>query len=236
MRIGVALIQQEANTFAPRPCEWSDFTVRTESSAAAHTVGTNTEMAGAIAAVAASGPEAVPLIYAWALPSGRVTEAAFNRLREMLVDSLSGAGGLDGIVLALHGSMASESHDDADSALIDAARGAASGLPIGVSLDLHANVTRPMVAAADAILGYRTDPHVDQFATGERAAGQVLGILTGELQPATYLAKRPMIVPAESMNTTTGPLAAPALRGTGGTKTVSCESERLAILEAKAVN
>jgi microcystin degradation protein MlrC len=208
MRIGVALIQQETNTFALQRCEWNDFTVLTGTAAAGYTSGANSEMGGATSTIEANGHEAVPLAYAWTLPSGVVTGEAFDRLRSLLVDSVSAAGGLDGLVLSLHGSMVADEHQDADATLIETARTAAEAIPIGVSLDLHANVTRRMVAGADAMVGYHTDPHVDLALTGRRIATQVIGILEGALTPTFALAKRPMIVPAESMNTTSGPLGA----------------------------
>ena len=43
-------------------------------------------------------------------------------------------------------------------------------MPLVASLDLHANVTRRMLAVADALVAYRTYPHVDMADTGERAA------------------------------------------------------------------
>ena len=42
-------------------------------------------------------------------------------------------------------------------------------LPIVASLDLHANVTHRMLREADALVSYRTYPHVDMAATGELA-------------------------------------------------------------------
>jgi microcystin degradation protein MlrC len=43
-------------------------------------------------------------------------------------------------------------------------------VPIVASLDLHANVTRAMVETVDAMVAYRTYPHVDMADTGARAA------------------------------------------------------------------
>lgn len=207
MRIGIALVQQESNTFAPGRCEWESFTVRRGVAAAVHTRGTNSEMAGATEAVTGAGHVAVPLLYAWALPAGPLSRRAFSRLRDLLIEQITGAR-LDGLVLALHGAMAAETYPDADAELIGAARSAVGSIPLGVSLDLHANVTRRMVDAADVMVGYHTDPHVDMREAGRRAAAQIVGILEGSIEPAIALAKRPMIVPAESMNTTSGPLAA----------------------------
>jgi microcystin degradation protein MlrC len=57
-------------------------------------------------------------------------------------------------------------------------------VPVVASLDLHANVTRAMVAHADALVAYRTYPHVDMAATGARAAALLDRILKTGNRPA----------------------------------------------------
>ena len=209
MRIGVASIMQETNSFAARSCGLKDFTVTTGDACRDRVGGTNSEMAGAIAAIEAVGATAVPLLHAWALPSGPVEDEAFSWLQSLLQNELGSARTLDGLVLSLHGAMATSVRFDADAELIETARlVVGEETPIGVSLDLHANVTDRMVRAADVMTGYHTDPHVDMRYTGERLVGHVLSVLDGVVQPVLTIEKRPMIVPAESMNTTTGPLAA----------------------------
>ncbi len=209
MRIGVASIMQETNSFAARSCGLENFTVTIGDASRDRVRGTNSEMAGAIAAIEAVGATAVPLLHAWALPSGPVEDEAFSSLQSLLQEGLGSAGALDGLILSLHGAMATTARFDADAELIESARlVVGEKTPIGVSLDLHANVTDRMVRATDVMTSYHTDPHVDMQDTGERVAGQLLDVLDGVLQPALALEKRPMIVPAESMNTSTGPLAA----------------------------
>src|SRR5687767_109841 len=103
MRIGVASVMQETNTFSIRRCQWEDFTTAVGLEAAQRLHGTNSEFAGALEALAGLGAEAIPLFYAWAMPSGRVEQATFQRLAGELARSLAGAGPLDGLVLSLHG-------------------------------------------------------------------------------------------------------------------------------------
>jgi microcystin degradation protein MlrC len=50
-------------------------------------------------------------------------------------------------------------------------------VPIVASLDLHANVTRAMLAQSDGLVAYRTYPHIDMAATGQRAAGMLLDLM-----------------------------------------------------------
>ena len=63
-----------------------------------------------------------------------------------------------------------------------------------------------MAAAADVLVGYRTYPHVDQRRTGERAAAPALTAAQGGPRPRTVVQKVPLIVPAETMQTTHGPM------------------------------
>ena len=206
-RIGVASVVQETNTFSPRPTVWEDYTVLLDENAAKALRRTNTEFAGAFSALRRMGAEPVPLLAAWALPSGKVTDETFARLSGLLDDRLEEAGRLEGLVLSLHGAMATESIFDADSALIEIARRRIGAVPLGVSLDLHANVTRRMVELSNAIVGYHTDPHIDKASTGKRIARLVTAIAYGEISPTMGLAKRPLLIPAEAMRTDIGPMS-----------------------------
>lgn len=206
-RIGVASLVQETNTFSPRPTVWEDFTVLTGEDAASSLKRTNTEFAGAFYSLRRMGAEPVPLMAAWALPSGKLTDETFERLVGLLDDRLKEAGQLDGLVLSLHGAMATESIFDADSALMETARRRIGDTTLGVCLDLHANMTSRMVQLADVIVGYHTEPHIDMAATGKRIARLVTGVAYGEIAPSMGLAKRPLLIPAEAMRTDIGPMS-----------------------------
>ena len=103
--------------------------------------------------------------------------------------------------------MVAEGEDDPEGAVLAAVRDIVGpAVPIAASLDLHANVTARMAAAADVLVGYRTYPHVDQRRTGERAAAPALAAAQGGPRPRTVVQKVPLIVPAETMQTTHGPM------------------------------
>ena len=206
-RIGVASLVQGTNTFSPRPTVWEDYTVLRGEEAASSLKRTNTEFAGAFTALRRMGAEPVPLLAAWALPSGRLTDATFDRLAGLLDDCLKDAGRLEGLVLSLHGAMATESIHDADSALIEVARRRIGETTLGVCLDYRANVTSRMVALADVMVGYRADPRTDMASTGKRIARLVTAVAYGEIAPAMVLAKRPMLIPSEAMRTDSGPMS-----------------------------
>ncbi|MFY1631767.1 M81 family metallopeptidase [Solwaraspora sp. WMMB335] len=199
-RVAVASVIQETNTFSPRATTLDDFTAQglwTGAEADRCSRGTNTEIAGALTALAGAGAEPVPLLRAWAMSGGTLTGDAFAVLRGLLVDGLAAARA-DAALLCLHGALVADGEPAADAALVEAARAVLGpDRPLVVTHDLHANVTARIVAAADAVLGFHTYPHVDQGDTGRRGAALVLRALAGE-RLGTVLAKRPMLVPAES--------------------------------------
>ena len=216
-RIGVASLVQETNTFSPKQTVREDYTVLVGEDAFRSLAGTNTEFAGAIVGLEELGAEPVPLLAAWALPSGRVTEETFEYLAGLLDGELARALPLDGLVLSLHGAMVTEEILDADASLIEVARRRIGSVPLGVCLDLHANVTERMVELADIMVGYHTEPHVDMASTGARIARLVVETVRGEITPVMALSKRPMLVPAEGMRTDIGPMS--EVRGLADSRT-----------------
>lgn len=211
MRVAVASIVQETNTFSPLPSTLEDFTAQglwTGDRAVELSRGSNTEFAGAVSELQAAGATVVPLLRAWAMSGGVLQDPAFGRLRDMLLDGLRGAGPVDGVVLSLHGALVAESDPAADAALTEAVRRVLGPDPLLiVTHDLHANLTGRVVAAADAIVGYLTYPHVDQADTGRRGATLLLEAAARGARPVTVLAKRAMLVPAEAQALADPPMA-----------------------------
>jgi microcystin degradation protein MlrC len=202
LRVGVASIVQETNTFSPVLSTFANFEqqgIFRGADVAQAFAGTNTEVAGALAEITSTGAEAVPIARAWAMSSGPVTKEALRELSRLLTEELVRAGHLDGLALSLHGALVTEEGDSGDLVLLRTAREVLGPQAVvGVCLDLHANVTTPLVREADAIIGYLTYPHVDQGSTGARIARLVVGALRGELRPVTRLAKRPLLIAAEA--------------------------------------
>ena len=113
-----------------------------------------------------------------------------------MIDGLASAGQLDAVYLDLHGAMVTEHLDDGEGEILARVRKViGNDIPLVVSLDLHANVTPEMVEHADALIAYRTYPHVDMADTG-RACARHLGLL---LQTKQRLAKAfrqsPFLIP-----------------------------------------
>src|ERR1700739_2779500 len=76
-----------------------------------------------------------------------------NPARLVNDDAVDMKGPIDGVLLHLHGAMVSESHEDAEGEfLARLRRRLGSEVPVVVTLDLHANVTRQMAENANALI------------------------------------------------------------------------------------
>jgi microcystin degradation protein MlrC len=178
-RIAIGGFQHETNTFAPSKADYAAFEagggwpgVQYGELIFAAVEGTNIPAAGAIQALRALGHSLVGTAWAAASPSAQVTRDAYERISDEMVSRLEAERKyLDGVYLDLHGAMVTEEFDDGEGELLRRVRAAVGPrVPIAASLDLHANVTRTMVEQADALVAYRTYPHVDMADTGARAA------------------------------------------------------------------
>jgi len=76
---------------------------------------------------------------------------------------------LDGILLALHGSMAAEDQEDCEGEIIErVSKCISSDTTVGVSLDLHAHVTPHLLKPNTFFKGYGAYAHTDMFETGQK--------------------------------------------------------------------
>jgi microcystin degradation protein MlrC len=78
-------------------------------------------------------------------------------------------------------------------------------VPIMLGLDHHANVTARMLAAVDAVVGHRTQPH-DQFDTGFIGTRLLLRIIAEGLHPTMAMRKIPLVTHQEQFLTSRGPM------------------------------
>jgi len=177
-RIAIGGFQHETNTFAPSQADYAAFEagggwpgVQYGDALFAAVEGANIPAEGAAQALRAMGHSLVGTAWAAASPSAHVTRDAYERIVGELLARLKAAGPVDGVYLDLHGAMVAEHHDDGEGEVLRRVREAVGPrVPIAASLDLHANVTRAMFERVDAMVAYRTYPHVDMAETGARAA------------------------------------------------------------------
>ena len=209
-RVGVASIIQETNTFSANQSTMQDFEIQgiwLGADVVAKSQGLNIEVAGSLERLRAHGFEALPLMRAWAMSGGILLDNELDKMKALLKQEITSVGKLDGLILNLHGALVSESDDHSDAQISEFAREILGpNVPIVVTHDLHGNPSRRIVAAASALIGFRTYPHIDQGDTGRRAADLMNELLANKRSLGTVLKKLNMIIPAETMGTSDQPL------------------------------
>ena len=137
----------------------------------------------------------VPLMAAYAIPSGTIAGESFNQLAGEMIDACKSVLPLDGLLVALHGATVAENFPDADGELVYRFRQTLGPeLPIIMTLDLHANVSAKMIEHTDAAVVYRSNPHLDQRERGLEAAELMARTLRGEIQPAQAVERPPLLI------------------------------------------
>lgn len=195
MRILVAMIKHETNTFSPvitdldRFMAWGGY-VGVEAYNAFK--GTGMPFAAYIALAEDRGHEVVTPIAAEAMPSGKVAQNAYDFLNGQVLDAVR-AGGIDACLLDLHGAMVAETTDDGEGTLLEEIRKIAPDMPIAVTYDLHANLTQKMVENCTCLIGYKTYPHVDMYEVGEQIGRVMLDHLEGKCAPIMAWAAPPVL-------------------------------------------
>jgi microcystin degradation protein MlrC len=228
-RIAVGGFLHETNTFAPTKAGYDDFVHGGGWPAMA--VGAdvlkvmrniNVGLAGFVEQAKANGWELVPTISCAASPSAHVIRDAYERVAKVMIDGIKAAGPLDAVYLDLHGAMVTEHLDDGEGEILARVRRViGNDIPLVVSLDLHANVTPQMVEHADALIAYRTYPHVDMADTGRAAADHLAMLLRTRKRLAKAFRQLPFLIPISWQCTSDPPC-----------KTIY---QRLAALESEAV-
>src|SRR3954452_8021409 len=190
MRIYSAGVQHESSSFSPIPTSFRSFERWNWSSDKPFECD-GFGYGEACRLAKAQGMEVVAGPFFNAEPSSPATASAWRELSEHILGGLRDAVPVDIVFLCLHGAQMSDGIDDCEGAVVAAARAIVGpSVPIGVLLDLHANVTSQMCTSADLTVSCREYPHIDY---GERAAEMlpVLTAIAGRLRPTTSARRIP---------------------------------------------
>src|SRR6185295_11580860 len=196
MRLVIAQVKHETNTFSPVPTPLARFAhgapLPLEGPAVRDAYkGTGTALGAFIDLAEQAGAEAVYPVAGNAAPSAPVEDEAYEAMAGRIVAAV--AKGCDAVLLDLHGAMVTRSFDDGEGELLARIRRIAPSVPIGVALDMHTNLFPAMGQHATTIAGYQTYPHVDMYETGVRAARPVLNLLERKSKPTMAFGHRPML-------------------------------------------
>jgi len=209
-RIGIIGVYHESNTFLDQQTTWGDFEnghllygqdIIEEYRDAFHEIG------GMVAILSAEEDiELVPLFYGEATPGGIIAEETANRLIKEVERTLKNAPPLDGLMVVPHGAGVSVSYLDFDGHWLKMVREILGpNLPIIGTIDPHCNLSKTMVEAVDALIAYKTNPHVDQRDVGKAAAVLMIDTLKGKIKPEMVLLQTKVAISIEMQHTGSDP-------------------------------
>jgi microcystin degradation protein MlrC len=194
MRLLVAMMKHETNTFSPVRTDLERFMAwggHVGEAAYAAYKGTGMPFGAYLDLAEEAGHEVVTPIAAEAMPSGKVEAAAYEFMTGKILDAVR--EGVDAALLDLHGAMVSETTDDGEGTLLEKMREIAPDLPIAVTYDLHTNLTQKMIDNCTCLIGYKTYPHVDMRAVGEKIGRVMLDHLAGKNSPVMAWGHPPLL-------------------------------------------
>jgi microcystin degradation protein MlrC len=173
MKIFFAGLYHETHCFVPERTGLADFRVDRGAEILARR-GDASQIDGFLEAAGHFGWEIVPAAAYTAAPSGLVEDAAFEAFWSDVEQAARQATSerLDGVYLALHGAMITETIEDVEGECLRRLR-ALDGfaeLPVFGVFDLHANFSAAMAQHANGLVCYRENPHVDARESAVRAA------------------------------------------------------------------
>ena len=196
MRIVIAVMKHETNTFSPVPTAIDRFARASErplegQAAYDNAKGTNSGLAAYIDLAEQHGAEIEIPIAANAWPSGPVENDAYSYMTDKIAAAVE--KGCDAILLDLHGAMVTQSLEDGEGNLIKRLREIAPDTPMAVALDMHTNMYDDIADHATTVAGYMTYPHIDMYETAMRAGKPIFAMLEGKARPTLAWGNRPML-------------------------------------------
>ena len=207
MRIGIASLSHESNTFASFPTTYEDFRFVRGQEIIEQYRPTFHEVGGFIAGAEAYGYEIVPLMGAVATPAGAVEAETYESLLDELLGLIRDAMPLDGLLLGLHGAFVAENYPQGDGETTRRVRELVGpDFPVVVTHDYHGNVPPQLVEDATALIIYKTCPHVDQRERGLQAAELITRTVRGEVRPVSSIAKPELVYNIAFHNTNMRPM------------------------------
>ncbi len=189
MRVGIIALLHESNTFISTPTTMGSFRqdgIFTGRAMYDHYSGRYHEVSGFLEGLESAGIDALPIFHAATTPSGRIIRETCEELMQMMFDEVEAVGEVDGYLVAPHGANSGEGDEyrDLDGHWLSRLREVVgSEKPIICTIDPHANLSPRMVAACDATIAYRSNPHLDQKQRGLEAAALMVRTLKGEVKP-----------------------------------------------------
>jgi len=188
MRLFVAALGTETNTFSPIPTGLGSFEEYLWFPAGSHPEEPRFFTGPIVAArrrAAAGGLTVIEGLAAFAAPAGLTTRHAWETLRDRLLDQLRSALPVEIVLLSLHGAMVADGYEDCEGDLLARVRALVGPrVVVGAELDLHCHLTETMVRSSDLLVLYKEYPHTDTYERAEELVDLALRAARREVQPA----------------------------------------------------
>jgi microcystin degradation protein MlrC len=206
MRLITGGIMHETHTFSAEPTTLESLETIARGHELLAYAGANHSLGGVIDGCRDQRIELAPTLFADGASTGTPSRETFETLLDELGARIAAALPADGIVLTLHGAMVAAGFPDAEAEIARRVRAIVGpGVPIAVTLDLHANIGQAMVDAVDIVTTYDTYPHTDAAARAREAVALLVRTIKGEIRPTMALAKPPLLPVPQAMATAEGP-------------------------------
>jgi microcystin degradation protein MlrC len=210
MRIAALGFHHETNTFQSVKTDYESFAnyefLRGSQIAERHATSKFT-LAGYFQSAQKFEFDLVPLLFAFTGPTGTITRDAFDRISEEMIGLLKQNGPWDGVLLAQHGAAVTDEYPDMDGEISRRVREVVGPeTPVVMTLDLHSNITQEQVANTNAIVAFRTNPHLDPVERAVEASDILVKTIRGEVRPVQHLVQVPMIINIVKQPTSFGPM------------------------------
>lgn len=213
MTYRVAIIEfiNESNTFTVKRTDMKDFQAShffKGEEIPTNFRGTGSEVGGAIDVAEARGWTPAYITAAHAEPGGIVTEEARAEITAECLRRLAEGKPYDGVFVALHGAMVTETDQDGDCQFLRDVRAVVGfDIPLAITLDLHANIFDELSDLANIAVSFRTYPHIDMREVGVEACTLLHDAMARTITPKIAIRRPPILVGCDDGRTTeNGPM------------------------------
>ncbi len=198
MRVVLAGVSHETNTYCQGVTKADAFhCLRGKQMLAA--AGQETDVGGAATACERFGVQAVPILFAQTQPSATIERQAFEAFADEIVEGIAAAqqeGGIDAVVLLLHGAGVVEGIQDLEGELASRVRELVGELvPITASFDLHGNITQRMCDALNGVFACHQYPHIDLHTQAEAAVEHAVAMVDSAKLARCVVVNAPLLLP-----------------------------------------
>ncbi|MBR9863999.1 MAG: M81 family metallopeptidase [Rhodobacteraceae bacterium] len=186
MKLFMASLATETNSFSPIPTGWSGFKEHL------YTKEASRGEAGLYAAAAtlwrkraeALGWQVAEGLSTYAQPAGPTVRSVYETMRDDILDDLRAAMPVDVVLMSMHGAMIAQGYDDCEGDMMLRVRDIVGpDAVIGLELDPHCHLTELMLDNATAIICYKEYPHIDVVERAEELFTLCADAATGKTRP-----------------------------------------------------